>query len=53
MADQTIIKDPKENDADVWRDPRYVWKGVGPEPAKWWADDGTLVYRSYADYCDD
>lgn len=31
----------------------YVWAGEGPEPAKWWASDGTLVYRSYADYCDD
>lgn len=32
---------------------QYRWKGPGPAPAKWWADDGTLVYRSYEDYCDD
>ena len=32
---------------------KYRWKGEGPAPAKWWADDGTLVYRSYSDYCDD
>lgn len=28
------------------------WKGPGEPPAYWWAD-GTKVYRSYADYCDD
>lgn len=32
---------------------RYVWTGEGPEPARWFAPDGTLVYRSYEDYCDD
>ena len=26
------------------------WKGEGPEPASWFAPDGTKVYRSYADY---
>jgi len=34
-------------------EPQYRWQGEGPPPAKWWAADGTLVYRSYADYCDD
>lgn len=29
------------------------WKGEGPMPAKWKADDGTIVYRSYEDYCGD
>lgn len=33
--------------------PEHRWQGEGPPPAKWWAADGTLVYRSYADYCDD
>lgn len=32
---------------------KHPWKGPGPMPAKWTADDGTIVYRSYADYCDD
>jgi hypothetical protein len=27
------------------------WKGDEPPPRRWWAD-GTLVYRSFADYCD-
>ena len=31
----------------------YRWKGEGPPPKKWTADDGTIVYRSYADYCED
>lgn len=30
---------------------QYQWKGEGPAPAKWTAADGTIVYRSYADYC--
>lgn len=29
------------------------WIGDGPPPASWYAADGTKVYRSYADYCDD
>ena len=32
---------------------KYRWKGPGPAPAKWTAEDGTIVYRSYEDYCDD
>lgn len=28
----------------------YKWAGVVPEPAKWTASDGTIVYRSYQDY---
>lgn len=35
------------------RDKIYAWTGDGPAPAKWTAPDGTLVYRSYEDYCDD
>jgi hypothetical protein len=31
----------------------YEWKGDGPKPASWYAPDGTKVYRSYEDYCDD
>lgn len=31
---------------------RFNWLGDDPPPRRWWAD-GTLVYRSYADYCDD
>lgn len=31
----------------------YRWKGSGPAPSRWTADDGTVVYRSYADYCMD
>jgi hypothetical protein len=31
----------------------YKWIGDGPEPAKWTAPDGTIVYRSYEDYVDD
>jgi hypothetical protein len=31
----------------------HKWPGPGPEPKKWFAADGTLVYRSYEDYVDD
>jgi len=31
--------------------PEYRWLGEGPPPVKWCAPDGTIVYRSYADYC--
>jgi len=31
---------------------QFRWKGEGPPPARWWAN-GTLVYRSYSDYCND
>lgn len=34
-------------------EPQYQWQGEGPPPRRWWASDGTLVYRSWADYCDD
>lgn len=33
--------------------PSHKWQGPGPQPAKWTASDGTVVYRSYEDYCDD
>lgn len=32
--------------------PQFNWLGEEPPPSRWWAD-GTLVYRSFADYCDD
>lgn len=31
----------------------WDYDGLIPAPAKWTADDGTIVYRSYEDYCDD
>lgn len=31
--------------------PEYNWQGEGPPPSRWWALDGTLVYRSFSDYC--
>lgn len=31
--------------------PEHRWSGPGPMPDKWWGTDGTLVYRSYSDYC--
>lgn len=31
----------------------YQWTGPGPEPSRWTAPDGAIVYRSYEDYCDD
>jgi len=34
-------------------EPQYRWQGEGPPPRRWRAADGTVVYRSYADYCDD
>lgn len=30
---------------------KFNWLGEGPPPRRWMAE-GTLVYRSYADYCD-
>lgn len=33
--------------------PEHRWKGKGDPPPSWYATDGTKVYRSYADYCDD
>lgn len=32
--------------------PEWNWLGEGPPPARWRAADGTIVYRSFADYCD-
>lgn len=34
-------------------EPKYRWMGEGPEPASWFASDGTKVYRSYGDMVDD
>lgn len=41
-----------ERDAAVTdeRPDKHRWQGPGPEPAWWYADDGTKVYRSYEDY---
>lgn len=33
--------------------PEYNWLGEGPPPPRWVAADGTHVYRSFSDYCDD
>jgi hypothetical protein len=33
--------------------PQYNWLGDGPPPHRWVAADGTHVYRSFSDYCDD
>ncbi len=32
--------------------PEYNWRGEGPPPRRWTALDGTIIYRSYSDYCD-
>lgn len=32
-------------------EPEFRWKGDDPPPRRWIAG-GTLVYRSYSDYCD-
>ena len=31
---------------------KYDWLGEGPPPYRWIAADGTIVYRSFSDYCD-
>lgn len=31
---------------------KYDWQGDDPPPRRWTASDGTIVYRSYSDYCD-
>jgi len=33
--------------------PQHRWPGEGPPPARWVADDGTVVYRCFSDYLDD
>lgn len=50
-SDRALRMQPEAVDHD--RAEKYRWAGQGPEPAKWWHADGTLVYRSYGDYCDD
>lgn len=32
---------------------KYRWTGDEPPPRRWRAGDGTVVYRTFADYCDD
>lgn len=51
----TITSDGKATGGDDMSQlaQEHQWKGPGPAPAKWFAEDGTLVYRSYSDYCDD
>lgn len=49
---ETTAKRPRD-DSDAPLHPYYQWKGEGPPPAHWYAPDGTKVYRSYEDYCDD
>lgn len=43
---------PMEVTADKGQD-FYAWKGKGPEPRRWTAPDGTMVYRDYSSYVDD
>lgn len=31
---------------------KHRWNGEGPPPRRWRSSDGTVVYRSFADYCD-
>lgn len=31
---------------------KYDWPGDEPPPSRWRASDGTIVYRSFSDYCD-
>ena len=51
MAESMVTRtDDGEN---CQRPEKYRWRGPGPEPASWYAEDGTKVYRSYEDYCDD
>lgn len=33
-------------------EPGHRWEGEGIPPRRWKAADGTVVYRSFADYCD-
>lgn len=33
-------------------EPGYRWLGEGPPPRRWTAINGTVVYRTFADYCD-
>lgn len=33
-------------------EPHHRWRGEGPPPYRWRAPDGTMVYRTFADYCD-
>ena len=32
--------------------PEHRYKGDWPPPRRWIAADGTVVYRTYSDYCD-
>jgi hypothetical protein len=33
--------------------PEYNWLGEGLPPPRWTAPDGTIVYRTFADYVED
>jgi hypothetical protein len=39
-----------EYDASKY-EPQFRWKGEGDPPRRWNAN-GTIVYRTFADYCD-
>jgi hypothetical protein len=48
---QPVIERREAEQTDL---PEHLrWQGDGPVPANWYAADGTKVYRSYEDYCDD
>jgi hypothetical protein len=32
---------------------KHEWRKQEPQPARWSCCCGTIVYRSYEDYCDD
>lgn len=40
-----------EYDASKYEE-KYRWDGEENPPRRWRASDGTLVYRTFADYCD-
>ncbi len=48
LRNGTAVPYPFAKDANT-----YKWAGPGPEPASWYAIDGTKVYRSREDAIDD
>ena len=40
-----------EYDAKYYPD-LYRWSGDGDPPPRWTAMDGTIVYRTFSDFCD-
>lgn len=47
------VKPAPQKDPPAYDETIHGWKGEGPPPPRWTAPDGTIVYRSYGDYCDD